>query len=83
MILAKMTFDSSRIDEMAALVPHERDRVAELRRAGELRALLLASDMSAAWLLFEATCVQQAKDLVATLPLARFAEIELTEVMEG
>lgn len=64
--------------EMLALMPAEKERLGELLRSGAVEAAFPAAQQRRAWLVVKADSVEAARQIVGSLPLIPYFEVEYT-----
>lgn len=70
-------------DEIVALVPAERARVAELQDAGILEGLYLAGEGGRGWIVMAGDSRAEIDSAVGSLPMAHLMDVEIVQLREG
>jgi muconolactone D-isomerase len=69
-------------EEVASLIPAERERVVQLRSEGTLEALYLAADRSGGWIVMQDPSLEWIEEALATLPLYPYLDIDLIPIQD-
>ncbi|RMG20631.1 MAG: hypothetical protein D6730_19580 [Bacteroidetes bacterium] len=66
--------------EFMALIPAQRKKVNELMRSGTIISYTLAKDRSMKWAIVAAHSEEEVENIMETLPLTPFTEMEIHEL---
>ncbi|MEA2532168.1 MAG: Muconolactone delta-isomerase [Thermomicrobiales bacterium] len=80
--MVRFTIRDPGSEEVASLIPAERDRVRELREQGTLGALYLAADRSGGWIAMQGPSIEWIEAALASLPLHPYMDVELTALLD-
>lgn len=81
--LTKLTLKRPPSEEIMALLPAERDRGKELAEQGIREAVYIAADRSTVWSVWNCASREALDQVIKTLPLYEFWEIEVTQLADA
>ncbi len=81
-MMVSIGFVQGQRDAIAALLPAEQARVAELREQGAIQAIFIEADRSHIWLVLPGESQEDVRQTLSTLPLYPYMELELTPLLE-
>lgn len=79
-MMGTAAFTPGHAEEIAALVPAELARIAELRREGTIETVYIGADEAHFWVVLHGESEEAIRRAVATLPFAPFMETTYTEI---
>lgn len=80
--MLKLTLDRSPSEEIMALIPAEQRRGKELAEQGIREAVYVAADRSAIWTILNCDSRENLEEVIKTLPLYEFWNIEVTQLAD-
>lgn len=81
-MMVTMVFDSERRSDILAHVPAERARIRALTAQGIVEALYIAAAQDRVWLVIRVDTGEDARQVVASLPLHAYATVELATLTD-
>ncbi len=81
--LLKLTLNRPPSEEIMALLPAEKKRGEELEEQGMREAVYIAADRSTVWSVWNSASREALDEVIKTLPLYEFWDIEVTQLADA
>ena len=80
-VMVTIHFESSRLTEMAPLLPAEQRHVAEMHEQGKLESIYISADRVTVWVVMKGETLEQVQQDMAAFPLYPYMRTEFIPLL--